>query len=298
MSVQGVFELLLRRAISNEFRSQQHADAASSVDAAATSGRAHEEALAPRCRLCLGGAEDVEHGSLVSPCGCKGSCGHIHSGCLQQWQRVVWETGRCEKALTCDICKQPYQAAFAQAPFGPSEQLPLAQRLQHLAVRLARSPERAFRLWRYAILVGGLGVGARQGLTGLAVGMCLGVRLAAPVATFLFKLAPEVGMLAALVPASKPALRLLCCLFGSALAVEVALASAAGLMCGGIVGFCRGSAGVVTATAEVGRAGMGAAFALVGAAGAGASAARSAWATLGGLAALLWGRAGRGAALV
>lgn len=187
---------------------------------------------------------------------------HPPAGCLQQWQRLLWETGQCQKALHCDICKQPYREGFASAPFGPAE--PLAARVTRVAQRLARSPERAVRLWRYAILAGGLAVAARQGLTGLSVGACLGVRLAAPLAAFLFKLAPEVGLLAALVPASKPAVRLMCCLFGGALAVEVTLASAAGLVAGGVIGFCRGSAGVVRATADVGCASARGALALLG----------------------------------
>ncbi len=65
------------------------------------------------------------------------------------------------------------------------------------------------------------------------------------------QVAPEVGLLAACIPTCQPALKFALCGVVSALTVEVLLASTAGLLCGGVVGFARGSASVLRVSADL-----------------------------------------------
>ena len=42
-----------------------------------------EEGMVHRqCRICL---QDDDQDDLVSPCECRGSCKHVHMGCLKRW---------------------------------------------------------------------------------------------------------------------------------------------------------------------------------------------------------------------
>lgn len=51
------------------------------------------------CRICLE-TDDVKQ--LISPCGCKGSCKYVHSGCL-----IKWYEQRPDRGLHCGSCLQP-----------------------------------------------------------------------------------------------------------------------------------------------------------------------------------------------
>jgi hypothetical protein len=68
------------------------AGAASDVEAAAG-----ECAL---CRFCFGDARD---GDLISPCACRGTQAHVHTGCLREWQRASLVT-RGTSEEVCRVC--------------------------------------------------------------------------------------------------------------------------------------------------------------------------------------------------
>jgi len=200
-----------------------------------------------------------------------------------------WEQKDLTSAVQCELCRQSYGAQFSHPP-SPSQQdrrwprspdehsphmlpspppptahLPL-QPLRTVLLQLVRNPEHAFfRAWGSCIVLAGLGVGAHHGLAGLSVGACLGLRAAWPIASVLLRLAPEAGLLAATLPSLQPSLRLLACLAGSALAAEVAAASAAGLLFGGTVGFFKGTAQAVCVTAQAGNLALHAAVAALSA---------------------------------
>lgn len=78
----ALVDLLLQRAISKSFRSltEQEAQYPSPATSSEQPSCSEQRALDARCRLCLGGPDELDCGSLVSPCACKGSCAHIHSG--------------------------------------------------------------------------------------------------------------------------------------------------------------------------------------------------------------------------
>lgn len=57
-------------------------------------------AMTPCCRICHSG---VSREQLISPCNCKGSLGHVHRSCLEQWLN---EAGRS----TCELCFHQYNA--------------------------------------------------------------------------------------------------------------------------------------------------------------------------------------------
>ncbi len=198
----GLLELLWKLAAHRQRRVQQNA--AMDQSEPTTADQSQQETLstsqteqktavqsetakvAPHCRLCF---ETDEEAPLVSPgCACRGSVEHIHLECLQNWQRTLAEQGLFSRALCCEICKQPYAPAFATFPADPKSLPPtFRQRVRELALRTARSPELVFKLWRLSVLASGLVVGARQGAVGAGVGLCLGLKLATPVASFVFK---------------------------------------------------------------------------------------------------------------
>ena len=64
--------------------------------------RGHAPPAAPprrECRICAGEADTP----LISPCGCRGTVGWVHSGCLQQWRRANTLQSRY-----CSVCGQEY----------------------------------------------------------------------------------------------------------------------------------------------------------------------------------------------
>eukprot|EP00878_Enallax_costatus_P005105 GHUV01005367.1.p1 GENE.GHUV01005367.1~~GHUV01005367.1.p1 ORF type:complete len:270 (+),score=58.77 GHUV01005367.1:143-952(+) len=196
------------------------------------------------CRVCFG----CEQAGLVTPCSCRGSLQHVHIGCLQQWQRMLWHSGQCSRALQCDICRQPYQQQYAVFPL--HQHVPLLARAKQLALQLYHRPELAFRAWRYCIMFGGIAAGTHKGMSGFKAGVSAGFKSAKPLASFTFKLMPQLSILAAVLPHLQPILRsMLRCSF-AVMAAEVVLAGAAGLCCGGLLGFCLGTVGVVRLTAD------------------------------------------------
>lgn len=75
--------------------------------------------------------------------------------------------------------------------------------------------------------------------------------MARPLASFTFRMMPQLSVAAAVLPSLAPmlrsALRCSCCL----ILLEVAVTTAAGLLGGGMLGFCLGSVGVVRFTARI-----------------------------------------------
>ena len=52
------------------------------------------------CRICY----DNEPLNLIQPCGCRGTLGHVHLNCLNEWIRK--RPG--ENCYICELCHQPY----------------------------------------------------------------------------------------------------------------------------------------------------------------------------------------------
>jgi len=88
-------------------------------------------------------------------------------------------------------------------------------------------------------------------VTGFRAGLNFGLRLARPLASFTFRMMPQLSVAAAVLPSLAPmlrsALRCSCCL----ILLEVAVTTAAGLLGGGMLGFCLGTVGVVRFSARV-----------------------------------------------
>ncbi|KAF6263860.1 hypothetical protein COO60DRAFT_306310 [Scenedesmus sp. NREL 46B-D3] len=197
------------------------------------------------CRVCWSNDDPVD---LVQPCNCSGSIQHIHLECLQEWQRMLWQSGQYRRALHCDVCRQPYKQPFLTFPL--QQRLPLLARARQLLLRLYHNPDLALKAWRCCVMLGGLAAGTQRGVTGFRAGLAVGLTSARPLASCTLRLAPQLSMLAAMLPHLQPLLRTALRCSCAVMLAEVALASAAGLLSGGVVGFCLGSIGVVRLTAR------------------------------------------------
>jgi len=63
----------------------------------------------PACWICLGeDRRDVKLGALRSPCACRGSIGHVHERCLQDWINSQAESADVPGIPTCPTCKERY----------------------------------------------------------------------------------------------------------------------------------------------------------------------------------------------
>lgn len=161
---------------------------------------------------------------------------------------MLWHSGQCSRALQCDICRQPYQQQYAVFPL--HQRVHLLARAKQLALQLYQRPELAFRAWRYCIMFGGIAAGTHKGMTGFKAGVSAGFKSAKPLASFTFKLMPQLSILAAVLPHLQPLLRSMLRCSVTVIAAEVVLAGAAGLFCGGLLGFCLGTVGVIRLTAD------------------------------------------------
>lgn len=196
------------------------------------------------CRLCFTEEKD----GLVAPCSCRGSLQLIHVECLQRWQRMLWQARQYHRAFYCDVCRQPYHQQYAACPL--QQQTCLIGRAQQWVQQLYARPELAFKAWRYCVVLGGVAVGTHRGMSGFKAGISAGMKTAKPLAAFTIKLMPQLSILAAALPHLQPLLRsMLRCSF-AVMAAEVMLAGTAGLFCGGLLGFCLGTVGVVRLTAD------------------------------------------------
>lgn len=69
-----------------------------------------EEDEEPSCWICLGQERrDAQLGALRSPCACRGSVGHVHERCLQEWVQTHARTSELPGRPSCPTCKQPYR---------------------------------------------------------------------------------------------------------------------------------------------------------------------------------------------
>lgn len=196
----------------------------------------------PVCRLCWNEAGDPTEGwQLVSPCGCKGSIQFIHLRCLHAWQACLWSQGERTRTLSCDVCKQKYAQSCVSLQI--CQALSKKEQLKRIVSRMAQSPEKAFRVWRLCIVTSGVIYAAKQGASGFGVGLFFGLKLAQPVVSFLVQLAPEVGVIAALIPSLKPALATAFYVGTTLLGLELVMTACYGLLRGGLCGFCRGAFG-------------------------------------------------------
>ena len=64
----------------------------------------------PRCRICFDKSEDQSR--LITPCGCIGSSRYVHQHCLEQWQRVSFDSNLPQKAEACTVCQKKYSHPF------------------------------------------------------------------------------------------------------------------------------------------------------------------------------------------
>jgi hypothetical protein len=168
--------------------------------------------------------------------------------CLQHWQRMLWQSGQFRRALHCDVCRQPYKQQFLTLPL--EQRQPLLARARQLLLRLYHNPDLALKAWRCCVMLGGLAAGTHRGVTGFRAGLTVGLKSARPLAYCTLRLAPQLSMLAAMLPHLQPMLRAALRCSCAVMAAEVVLASAAGLLCGGLLGFCLGTIGVVRLTAQ------------------------------------------------
>ncbi|EJD55559.1 hypothetical protein AURDEDRAFT_155802 [Auricularia subglabra TFB-10046 SS5] len=67
----------------------------------------------PVCRICLMNADEApEMGKLIRPCLCRGTVGHVHVQCLNQWRKA----SSSRKAFwQCDQCGYKYQLVRTRA---------------------------------------------------------------------------------------------------------------------------------------------------------------------------------------
>ena len=61
------------------------------------------------CRICLDGSTPAD--PLVLKCGCRGSSGWVHDGCLARWRRMP--NNAAEAAYQCGSCKDDYRDALS-----------------------------------------------------------------------------------------------------------------------------------------------------------------------------------------
>lgn len=161
---------------------------------------------------------------------------------------MLWKSRQCGRALCCDVCRQPYQQQYAVFPL--QQRVSLINRAKQIALQLYRRPDLAFRAWRFCIMLGGIAAGTHKGMSGFKAGVAAGLKSAKPLASFTVRWMPQLSILAAVLPHLQPFLRkMLRCSF-AVMAAEVAVAGAAGLLCGGVLGFCLGTAGVVRLTVD------------------------------------------------
>jgi hypothetical protein len=66
----------------------------------AHNGEASGACAVALCRFCFGDAHD---GELISPCSCRGTQAHVHTGCLREWQRASL-TARGTSEEMCRVC--------------------------------------------------------------------------------------------------------------------------------------------------------------------------------------------------
>ncbi|KAK9833705.1 hypothetical protein WJX74_003257 [Apatococcus lobatus] len=83
---------------------QQAAMPVGTAPAAGTA--ATEPASENTCRICWDGASPSDR--LLSPCLCRGSAAHIHTSCLQTWQRTNFRSLQYRKGSHCDLCKSRF----------------------------------------------------------------------------------------------------------------------------------------------------------------------------------------------
>lgn len=161
---------------------------------------------------------------------------------------MLWQSGQFRRALHCDVCRQPYDQVFVAFPL--EQRLPLLGQLKQLLLQLYHNPAAAFKAWRCCIMLGGLAAGTHRGMTGFKAGLAVGIKGSKLTASWTLKLMPQLSIMAAILPSLQPLLhRVLRCSCAVMLA-EILLASAAGLVCGGLLGFCLGTIGVVRLTAQ------------------------------------------------
>lgn len=103
--------------------------------------------------------------------------------------------------------------------------------------------------WRFAAWL--QAAGTHRGVAGFGAGLNLGLRLARPLASFTFRLMPQLSVAAAVLPSLAPVLRNALRCSCSLMAMGVAATTAAGLLGGGVLGFCCGTVGVVRFTAKL-----------------------------------------------
>jgi hypothetical protein len=168
--------------------------------------------------------------------------------CLHQWQRTLCQSGQFRKALLCDVCRQPYKQQFLSFPL--PQRLPMLAHARQLLLRLYHNPDLALKAWRCCVMLGGLAAGTHRGVKGFRAGLAVGLKSARPLASCTLRLAPQLSMLAAMLPHLQPMLRAALRCSCAVMVAEVALASAAGLLCGGLLGFCLGTIGAVRLTAQ------------------------------------------------
>eukprot|EP00040_Diaphanoeca_grandis_P041269 m.262715 g.262715 ORF g.262715 m.262715 type:complete len:287 (-) comp46764_c0_seq1:78-938(-) len=70
-----------------------------------------EDNDAPTCRICYDASDGSDQGYLFRPCLCKGSCGWIHVGCLEQWRALSVNP---KSQFRCEQCHYEYKFGFEQ----------------------------------------------------------------------------------------------------------------------------------------------------------------------------------------
>lgn len=91
----------------------KHSESSSLTCSSSTSPHDHED-TAPYCRICWNSAPTT---TLVSPCKCKGSLGHVHLPCLRQQKLYLLQKGvlNLYKAIfTCEVCKGAYSLSHQE----------------------------------------------------------------------------------------------------------------------------------------------------------------------------------------
>jgi len=66
------------------------------------------------CWICYD-SDNINAGSLIQPCGCKGDVGYVHHNCLRRW--LVEKGEENPDNLTCGVCKLPYEVERDSSQF-------------------------------------------------------------------------------------------------------------------------------------------------------------------------------------
>ncbi|KAK9864243.1 hypothetical protein WJX84_008802 [Apatococcus fuscideae] len=137
-----------------------------------------EASLGPSCRICWDGPSDTDR--LVSPCACRGSAAHIHTSCLQSWQRINFRSLQYRKGRICDLCQTRFSGpGVLQAPgTGALQCCQACQRIYARSLQLPFLGPSLMAVVTALVAANAAADGAALGVKGAKCGLLLGCFMA------------------------------------------------------------------------------------------------------------------------